>query len=74
MDRRRYRVTLEHAEGANFSAYVPDLLGRVATGDSREQCPRNIREAIAFHLEGMREDGLSIPEPASEADYVETVA
>ena len=74
MDPRRYLVILEHVEGSNYSAYVPDLPGCVSTGQTREEVMRNIREAIAFHIEGMREDGLDIPAPFSEADYVEDVA
>ena len=74
MDPRKYLVILEHAEGSNYSAYVPDLPGCVSTGDTREDCLRNIREAIALHIEGMREDGQPIPEPSSDADYVEALA
>ncbi|MFB3890875.1 MAG: type II toxin-antitoxin system HicB family antitoxin [Phycisphaerae bacterium] len=74
MDPRRYLVILEHAEGSNYSAYVPDLPGCVSTGQSKQEILRNIREAIALHLEGMREDGETIPEPSSEADYVEALA
>jgi len=70
----KYLVILERAEGSNFSAYVPDLSGCVATGDTRQECLQNIREAISMHIDGMREDGLPIPEPSSEADYVATVA
>jgi len=53
---------------------VPDLSGCVATGETRQECLQNIREAISMHIDGMREDGLPIPEPSSEADYVEAVA
>ena len=74
MDPRRYLVILEHAEGSNFSAYVPDLPGCVSTGNTRDECLANIREAIAFHIDGMREDGLPIPMPSCDADYVEAVA
>ena len=74
MDPRRYLVILEHAEGSNFSAYVPDLPGCVATGETRQECLQNIRGAISMHIDGMREDGLAIPEPSSEADYVDAVA
>jgi len=70
----KYLVILERAEGSNFSAYVPDLSGCVATGETRQECLRNIQEAISMHIDGMREDGLSIPEPSSEANYVEAVA
>jgi predicted RNase H-like HicB family nuclease len=74
MDPRKYLVILEHAEGSNYSAYVPDLPGCVSTGDSREECLLNIRDAIAFHIDGLREDGLPIPEPSCDADYVVAVA
>ena len=70
----KYLVLLEHAEDSNYSAYVPDLPGCVSTGQTREEVMRNIREAIVFHIEGMREDGLSVPPPSTEADYVENVA
>jgi predicted RNase H-like HicB family nuclease len=60
--------------GANFSAYVPDLPGCVATGTTIEETESNIREAIEFHLDGMREDGTPIPPPSSRVDYVEVAA
>jgi predicted RNase H-like HicB family nuclease len=59
---------------ANFSAYVPDLPGCVATGATVEEVEREIRDAIAFHLEGMREDGLPIPVPTSKVEYIELAA
>ncbi len=69
----RYAIVIEKAEG-NFSAYVPDLPGCVATGATVEDAEAQTREAIEFHLEGLREDGLVIPQPASRVDYVEVVA
>ncbi len=69
----RYAVVIEKAE-KNYSAYVPDLPGCVATGATLEQAEAEIREAIEFHIEGMREDGLQIPEPASKVEYVEVAA
>jgi predicted RNase H-like HicB family nuclease len=66
----RYAVVIENAEG-NFSAYVPDLPGCVATGSTVEETEQAIRDAIQFHLEGMREDGVPIPQPTSRVDYVE---
>lgn len=66
----RYAVVIEKAEG-NYSAYVPDLPGCVATGITREEVEREIREAIRLHLQGLKEDGLSIPEPTSICEYVE---
>ena len=65
-----YAVIIEKAEN-NYSAYVPDLPGCVATGRTRAETARNIREAIAFHLEGLREDGIPIPEPQTSAESVE---
>jgi predicted RNase H-like HicB family nuclease len=66
----RYAIVIEKANG-NYSAYVPDLPGCVATGDTVQDAEREIREAIRFHIEGLREDGLTVPEPTSIADYVE---
>ncbi len=69
----RYAIVIEQAEG-NYSAYVPDLPGCVATGSTLEEAEREIREAIEFHIEGLVEDGLPIPEPASVVQYVEIAA
>jgi predicted RNase H-like HicB family nuclease len=69
----RYAIVIENA-GSNFSAYVPDLPGCVATGHTLAEVERSIREAIEFHLEGMREDGSPIPPPSSKVDYVEVAA
>ena len=69
----RYAVVIEPA-GANFSAYVPDLPGCVATGSTPAETEAAIREAIQFHLEGLREDGLPIPSPSSRVEYVEVAA
>jgi predicted RNase H-like HicB family nuclease len=66
----RYAVVIEKAAG-NYSAYVPDLPGCVATGDTVEAVETEIRDAIRFHVEGLKEDGLPIPAPTSIADYVE---
>ena len=66
----RYAVVIEKGE-RNFSAYVPDLPGCVSVGDTLEEAKAEIREAIAFHLEGMREDGTPVPPPSSRAEYVE---
>lgn len=60
--------------GANFSAYVPDLPGCIATGTTVEETTRKMREAIEFHLDGMREDGLEIPNPSTQAAVVEVAA
>jgi predicted RNase H-like HicB family nuclease len=69
----RYAVVIENA-GNNYSAYVPDLPGCVATGASLEDAEKAIREAIEFHLEGLREDGLPIPKASSRVNYVEVAA
>jgi predicted RNase H-like HicB family nuclease len=66
----RYAVVIEKAEG-NYSAYVPDLPGCVATGATVEAVEREIRDAIRFHIEGLKADGLEVPEATSIADYVE---
>jgi len=66
---RKYAVLFERGEHT-WSAYVPDLPGCVAAGDSREETEQLIREAIAFHIEGLREEGLPVPEPTTEAGFV----
>lgn len=67
---KRYAIVIENA-GPNLAAYVPDLPGCVATGESEKEVERLIREAIELHLEGLAEDGLPIPEPSSRVEYVE---
>jgi predicted RNase H-like HicB family nuclease len=69
----RYAVVIEDA-GSNFSAYVPDLPGCIATGQSFEEVEKEIRSAIQFHLESMKQDGLPIPKPSSAVEYVEVAA
>jgi len=66
----RYAMIIERGE-RNFSAYLPDLRGCIATGKTIDEVRQRMTEAIELHLEGMREDGLPIPEPTSLADYVE---
>jgi predicted RNase H-like HicB family nuclease len=66
----RYAIVIEKAEH-NYSAYVPDLPGCVATGATIEETEELIREAIEFHLTGLREDGIPIPFPSSQVEYVE---
>jgi predicted RNase H-like HicB family nuclease len=66
----RYAIVVERAVN-NYSAYVPDLPGCVATGATVEETERLIREAIELHLTGLREDGLPIPQPSSQVEYVE---
>lgn len=65
----RFLVVIEKAEG-NYSAYLPDLPGCVATGDTHEEVETNIHEAIQTHLQGMSEDGDPIPESRSFAEYI----
>ena len=66
----RYAVVIEKANG-NYSAYVPDLPGCVATGESVGAVERNIGEAIRFHIDGLKEDHLPVPAPSARAEYVE---
>jgi predicted RNase H-like HicB family nuclease len=67
----RYAVVIEKADG-NYSAYVPDLPGCIATGETVAAVESEIRDAIRFHVEGLRQDGLPVPAPTSIAEYVET--
>ncbi|MFH1043713.1 MAG: type II toxin-antitoxin system HicB family antitoxin [Pseudomonadota bacterium] len=69
----RYAIVIEKAEN-NYSAYVPDLPGCVATGTTVAETESQIREAIEFHLDGLREDGAPIPQAASRVEYVEIAA
>lgn len=66
----RYAIVIE-GEPGNYSAYVPDLPGCVTVGATPEEVRENMREAIQFHLEGLREDNLPVPEPTSQVEYVE---
>lgn len=66
----RYAVVIERA-GENYSAYVPDLPGCVATSETVEGAETEIREAIRFHVEGLVADGLAVPAPTARAEYVE---
>ena len=69
----RYAIVIEKG-ATSYGAYVPDLPGCVAAADTREEAVRLIREAIEFHLEGMRESGQPIPSPSSTFEYVEVAA
>jgi len=73
MNPMRYAIVIEKAEH-NFSAYVPDLPGCVATGATVAEVEASLREAIVFHLDGMREDGLQIPQPQSLVCYLDIAA
>lgn len=66
----KYAVVFERAPN-NYSAYVPDLSGCIATGRSREEVEQRIREAIAFHLDGLREQRKNPPEPTAWTELVE---
>ena len=67
---QKYLVIFEKANN-NYSAYSPDLPGCIATGSDREEAEKNIREAIGLHIEGLKEDGLPVPEPVSSTEYIE---
>ncbi len=69
----KFAVVIERA-GENLSAYVPDLPGCIATGGSVSEVKQLIREAISFHLDGLREVGIEIPEPSCAVGYVEPAA
>ncbi len=67
---QKYLVIFEKANG-NYSVYSPDIPGCIATGATRKEAEKNIREAINFHIEGLKEDGLPVPEPSSFTEYIE---
>ena len=66
----QYLVVIEQGP-SSFGAYVPDLPGCVAAGETREEVTQLIHEAIEFHLDGMKEDGLPIPQPHSSSEFIE---
>ena len=66
----RYAIVIEKAEG-NYSAYVPDLPGCVATATTIAEVEIEIRDAIRFHVDGLKADGLAVPAPTSIAEYIE---
>lgn len=67
---KKYLIVIEKTD-SGFSAYSPDLPGCVSTGRSQVEVEENMREAIAFHLDGLREEGQPVPEPQSYSAYVE---
>jgi predicted RNase H-like HicB family nuclease len=69
----RYAIVIEKTD-SNYAAYVPDLPGCVATGATVEETEKLIQEAIKFHLDGLREDGIPVPAPSSQVEYVEVAA
>jgi predicted RNase H-like HicB family nuclease len=70
---KKYLAVIEPA-GTGYSAYSPDLEGCIATGRTKEEVERNIREAIEFHVEGLHLEGYEIPEPRSYSSYNEVAA
>jgi predicted RNase H-like HicB family nuclease len=73
MTRMRYMVVVERGE-TSWGAHVPDLPGCVAMGESREEVLKLVREAIEFHIDGLKQDGLPVPVPSSEGEFVEVEA
>ena len=69
----KYAVIIEKGE-KGYGAYVPDLPGCIAAGDTKEEVKKLIHEAIEFHIEGLREDGVQIPQPASSIEFIEVAA
>ncbi len=67
----RYAIVIEKGS-ENYSAYVPDLPGCVSTGSTVSEAEDNIKEAILFHIDGLIEDSLTVPEPAAICEYIET--
>jgi predicted RNase H-like HicB family nuclease len=70
---KKYLIVIEETK-TGFSAYSPDLPGCVSTGETRQAVEQNMREAIAFHLDGLREEGQAVPEPHTYSVYVELPA
>ena len=68
----RYAIVIEKGQ-ENYSAYVPDLPGCVSTGSTVSEAEENIKEAISFHIDCLKEDGLPVPEPTTICEYIETV-
>ena len=71
---RRFTVVIEREPDGGFSVYVPDLPGCASQGDTHEEALANIREAIECHIEGLKADGLPVPEPHTEVATVEIEA
>jgi predicted RNase H-like HicB family nuclease len=69
----KYLVVIEKS-GAGYSAYSPDLPGCVSTGATPEETEAKMKEAVEFHIEGLKEEGLSVPEPSNLSSYVEVAA
>jgi len=69
----RYAVVIEKGE-TSYGAYVPDLPGCIAAGETKDEVIKLIHEAIEFHIEGLKENGEPIPEPSSDIEYIEVAA
>jgi predicted RNase H-like HicB family nuclease len=69
----KYTIVIEKAEG-NYSAYCPDLPGCIATGSTVEGTIQRMKEAIEFHIQGLKEERLAIPEPSAKAVSIEVAA
>ena len=69
----KYLIVIEQGE-TGFSAYAPDIPGCIATGSTRDDVEREMKDAIAFHLDGLRAEGMAIPKPSSSSSYVEIPA
>jgi predicted RNase H-like HicB family nuclease len=72
-DAMKYLIVIEHT-ATGYSAYSPDLPGCIATGSTREEVEREMKGAIAFHLDGLKAEGMVIPQPSSFSSYVEIPA
>ena len=69
----KYLIVVEKTE-TGFSAYSPDILGCVATGATEEETEANMKEAIAFHVEGLKQEGFPVPQPSAKSAYIEVAA
>jgi len=70
---KRYLIVIEPTD-SGYSSYSPDLPGCISTGKTREETERSMREAIEFHVDGLREEGYSVPEPRASSSYIELPA
>ncbi len=70
---KRYLIVIEQA-GSGYSGYSPDFPGCVSTGKTRDEVEKNMREAIEFHIDGLREEGFPVPEPQASSSYIELPA
>lgn len=67
---KRYLIVIQQTDG-RYSSYSPDLPGCVSSGKTREEAERNMRDAIEFHVDGLKEEGYPVPEPHASSSYVE---